>query len=496
MKNSIKFLIGLMICLAVFSVFTVTAQSRKGEGNVTKQERNVGSFSGIDVGGAFEVILSSGTEERVVIETDDNLQEYVEVKNSGGILEFSTKSIRNPTKLKAYVTFVNLDRINASGASSVKSATAIQGKTLKVESSGASEVTLFPALDEFIVEVSGAGEVTVEGTAEKLIADISGAGNLMATRLLCKNGNVEASGAGTAKVNVSDQVNFETSGAGSIRNYYGKTDSSTTSGKNNTVDVLSKGDSTRVKVGGFEVKVVDGDSTRVTIGNSDIVVHDDGNVQIRKKRKHKFDGHWAGLELGINGYVTKDQELSLPSNLDYMQLRYEKSAEVSINFLEQNLNLINNKLGLVTGVGIRSNNYRFEPNVQLLGDSTPLGHQFLTNKSDYLKSKLVVNYVTIPLILEFQTNPYSRPSSFHMSAGAIMGFRLCSHTKIVENSNGKNKIKDNGSFHMQPFRWDLTARIGWGVVNLYANYSLNSLFLADKGPELYPFTVGVSLVGW
>jgi hypothetical protein len=49
---------------------------------------------------------------------------------------------------------------------------------------------------------------------------------------------------------------------------------------------------------------------------------------------------------------------------------------------------------------------------------------------------------------------------------------------------------------MQPFRWDAYAGIGWGIINLYATYSLNPLFRENRGPELYPFSVGITLVNW
>lgn len=496
MKTRISKLAGLIAVFIFLTAISATAQGRKGNGNVIKQDRAVTSFSGIDVGGAFDVILIQGDQEGVVIETDENLQELIEVKSDNGMLEFSSKPIRNPSKLKAYVTFVKLNKIIASGASTVKSTALLEADNLLIKSSGASELKLNVGVRELIVNISGAGELSVDGTADILSAEISGAGNLNATRLLSRIGNVEASGAGSARVNVSDNVNFETSGAGSIKNFYGKTDVSETTRDGGVIDVKTKGDSTTVKVGGLEVKVVDGDSTRVTIGNSDLVVYDDGEVHWKKRHRTKFNGHWAGFEMGINGYLTSDNSLSLPSDINFLELRYEKSAEVAINFLEQNFNLINNKLGLVTGLGYRSNNYRFEPNVMLLADTTPIGGMFLEPKADYLKSKLVVNYLTVPLLLEFQTNPYSRSSSFHITAGAIMGFRFSSHSKIVKDENGKEKIKNKDPFNMAPFRWDLTARAGWGVINLYANYSLNSLFLADKGPELYPFSVGITFTGW
>jgi hypothetical protein len=37
-------------------------------------------------------------------------------------------------------------------------------------------------------------------------------------------------------------------------------------------------------------------------------------------------------------------------------------------------------------------------------------------------------------------------------------------------------------------------RVGVGKIDLYASYALNGLFKKDEGPQLYPFTVGITLV--
>jgi hypothetical protein len=69
--------------------------------------------------------------------------------------------------------------------------------------------------------------------------------------------------------------------------------------------------------------------------------------------------------------------------------------------------------------------------------------------------------------------------------------------KYVTDENGKKrKEKNNHDFHVPPFRFDLTGRIGWGRVNLFATYALNNLFKDDKGPELVPFSVGIRLVNF
>ena len=69
-------------------------------------------------------------------------------------------------------------------------------------------------------------------------------------------------------------------------------------------------------------------------------------------------------------------------------------------------------------------------------------------------------------------------------------------TEYLATSPDYSKAKDFDDFHMQPFKFDATVRIGWGFVNLYATYSINQMFKKDKGPEVYPWTIGITFVNF
>jgi hypothetical protein len=45
---------------------------------------------------------------------------------------------------------------------------------------------------------------------------------------------------------------------------------------------------------------------------------------------------------------------------------------------------------------------------------------------------------------------------------------------------------------LSPFQYGLTARLGYNGVGVYVNYSLSSLFKDGEGPELYPWSAGLS----
>jgi len=264
------------------------------------------------------------------------------------------------------------------------------------------------------------------------------------------------------------------------------------------IETKSNGDTTIVNIGNVKVIVQEGNPNKVTIGGSELEVDDDGNVQFRRKRQDRYDGHWGGFDLGVNGFLNSNNGFDIPDRYEFLDLRMEKSINVKLNFFEQNFNLISNKLGLTTGLGFEWRNYRFDNHVVLekTGNDIINAYDFYAPR-DYTKSKLVVNYLNLPLMIEYQTNRYSKKNSFHIGAGIETGLRIGSHTKLVYQDDGrKKKDKDPGDYHLNPFKYDLMVRVGWGKFNLYGNYSLNTLFKNNRGPELYPFALGITLASW
>lgn len=188
----------------------------------------------------------------------------------------------------------------------------------------------------------------------------------------------------------------------------------------------------------------------------------------------------------------------MPEGYEFLDLKMEKSINVAVNIYEQNFNLIEENFGLTTGLGIEWNNYRFRDNVSIdLNDDDGLTGILNDEEGvNYIKSKMVTTYLTLPVMFELQTNSMSKINSFHLGVGVLSGLRLGTHTKFVYDNGDKETDKERGASSMNPFKLDLMARIGWGKINLYGKYALTTLFKDGKGPELYPFSVGISLVNW
>lgn len=112
------------------------------------------------------------------------------------------------------------------------------------------------------------------------------------------------------------------------------------------------------------------------------------------------------------------------------------------------------------------------------------------------RSKLNVTYIDIPVEVRFVTE-----NKMRFTLGMKFGFAVDSKTKIKGDAfdedgtlgfGTKQKLKDVNQ--IESTRFGIQARVGYKWVHAYAYYSLNKLFKADKGPQVYPISVGVTFM--
>ena len=277
-------------------------------------------------------------------------------------------------------------------------------------------------------------------------------------------------------------------------------------GKNMVTVVDGKGHNTDVKIGNNAINIRDGkdDSVKVRIGRRAMIITDARhNSVIRFKRLNnleyeawtghaaKFRGHWAGFEMGINSFTNIDYKGSTPN---FMDLNHNKSCEVGINFLQYDFGLQRDltNIGLVTGLGLTLNDYRFS-NPNTIENHDGLVRPVDLDPNKLSKSKLSTAYLSLPVMVEFQVPSAGHDKGFYVSAGVIGGLKLGSHTKVKYPGD---KSKNHDDFNINPFRFGTTARIGYRGINLYGTYYFSQFFRDNRGPDMNPFTIGICLMNW
>lgn len=275
-----------------------------------------------------------------------------------------------------------------------------------------------------------------------------------------------------------------------------------------TLSVFGQEDDPNVNEMKEELKKQKNDTTNIRFKRKTVkIIEDDGETQIfvKKHKKDdwnwcwdddddKFKGSWSGFSMGLSNFVDKDFSLSRDATEQYMDLNTGKSWNMNFNFAQYSINFVNNKFGMVTGLGLEWNYYRFDNDNSIEKDASGIiAERVLDPNWNVEKSKLSTTYATIPLLLEIHSSSYSH-GGITFSAGVIGGLKLGSNTKIIYKENGdKNDDKTKDDFNLAPFRYGVHARLGVGDWMIYGTYYFTPMFESDKGPELYPISVGFAL---
>jgi hypothetical protein len=233
----------------------------------------------------------------------------------------------------------------------------------------------------------------------------------------------------------------------------------------------------------------------------------------RKERSSNFSTANFILDLGFanwndktdyaaatagNYIVNKPSGPTLGAN--DLNLRNGKSSNVNIWFFMQRLNLINHYVNLKYGLGLELNNYRFKSPVSFKeSGSNPymplqnINHPFVFRDSiAFTKNKLAADYVTIPFMLNFRTNPNSSSKGISLSAGVSVGYLYSTRNKQVSAERGKRK--NHGDYEIEKWKFAYIGELGLGPGRLYGSYSPNSLF--EKGLKMMPYAIGIRLSNW
>lgn len=214
-----------------------------------------------------------------------------------------------------------------------------------------------------------------------------------------------------------------------------------------------------------------------------------------KKKPKKVSTNWFVFDIGFAGVNDQTNYSSIeaqnflkpasfvPNRAGNYALRTTRVSNFNIWFFMQRLSVVKSVLNLKYGLGIESNNYFYKTGITYVDGP----EVYTTDKGNiFSKNKLVANYLTVPLMVNINTNPSKGKKGFQVSAGVSGGYLIGARQK-QKSASGMDKNKTD--FNLEQFKLAYVGELGLGPVKLYGSYSMTPLH--KYGLNQMPYTVGV-----
>jgi len=203
----------------------INLDSVKGSGTSSEETRSLEGITGVNLSSIGNLTIVYGSEEKIVINADDNLIPYITTEVKNGILDIGTQdgiNIRPVEKITYNLTVTKpLELLKVSGLGDIN-APALESNEMSIQVSGSGNISIQDLKVELIqANISGLGSITIdEGSATKQEITLSGSGTYKAEDIQSQSANVTVSGLGNASLWVTDQLTATISGSGNVE-YYG-----------------------------------------------------------------------------------------------------------------------------------------------------------------------------------------------------------------------------------------------------------------------------------
>lgn len=211
-----------------------------GNGNRDMENRSLESFSSVEINGDFEVQIEIGTSSKAVIETDENLMQYIITHVSGNKLIVEIRddvNLRPSRPIEITVTTPAVDQIELNGSGYVY-CYEIETEELSVHLAGSGQIEFSNAVassaeleldgsgfirgelyvENLTTKIEGSGEIRAEGTSVNTNHKIIGSGRINADEVLAEVSTVYISGSGITDTYASEALDVTIIGSGIV--YY------------------------------------------------------------------------------------------------------------------------------------------------------------------------------------------------------------------------------------------------------------------------------------
>ena len=163
----------------------------------------------------------------------------------------------------------------------------------------------------------------------------------------------------------------------------------------------------------------------------------------------------------------------------------------------------NPHLSVAIGAGIGSSNMYFKDTyIDIAGrQGNRLTFNDVSDTFHFKKYKLLTTYVEAPVEFRYVMRPETPKKSLKLAVGGKAGLLIGAGTKGKTLLNGSGNTvnnyiqKEKSKRYFNSARIAVTGRIGYGNLSLFGTYQINEFIKDGFGPDVRPYSIGLTLSG-
>ena len=259
------------------------------------------------------------------------------------------------------------------------------------------------------------------------------------------------------------------------------------------IDTVKK-DTVNIKMGSTTFLVI-------TDEESDDTLTFEGSIEPKKEHAEEYE--WCGIDgfqIGAIGLFTKSGNRAFADRPD-LALNTTRCSMLGFTPFGKEAEIIKDRLRLAAALGFQFESYAFDKNIRLTDEPTLQGIEDTIR--DYRKNTLNANYVTLPVVLQFNTKR-NLEKAFHIAVGAVVGYRIGSNMTYKWSEDGRRQRERlRNDYALEPYRLSAIAQVGIGSAMIWAQYDLTMKFTqqnasmhvvdANPTPEVYAWSAGINI---
>ncbi len=188
-----------------------------GHGERVIRKLDLPPIETITFGIAGNLIIRLGTEQKVTVEGQANMQDILKTKVENGNWNIVfDKCVNLHEAFDITVTLPSLQAVVLSGSGTIVMEDLLESERFRAILTGSGIINIKVNAEQVDAEILGSGNIDVEGLADFLQVTLSGSGTIDTYSMIATTANVEVSGSGEVFVEVLDELSILITGTGNV----------------------------------------------------------------------------------------------------------------------------------------------------------------------------------------------------------------------------------------------------------------------------------------